>query len=139
MICLFTLRHIPLESVCTHLSVESCVVWNQSTDLQSRSIYWFLYGSVFCWGYFQTDYNTDVFSEAAIEKCSSVVIPVASSFLFGLQTVTRWLYLRMSSFEGVCLFFCIYFTKTFFNDWSPSLNSLENLLTNEGFNFRSFF
>ena len=27
MICLFTLRHIPLESVCTHLSVESCVVW----------------------------------------------------------------------------------------------------------------
>ena len=39
-------------------------------------------------GYFQTDFNETFFSEAAIEKCPSMIIPAVGSFLVGLQTVT---------------------------------------------------
>ena len=35
---------------------------------------------VFAGGYFRTDYNTVLFSQAAIEKCSSVTIPVVGLF-----------------------------------------------------------
>lgn len=39
-------------------------------------------------GYFQTDFNKTFFSEGAIEKCPSMIIPAVGSFLVGLQTVT---------------------------------------------------
>ena len=39
---------------------------NQSIDLQSKLIGWFLYGSGFCWGYFRADYSIVLISETAI-------------------------------------------------------------------------
>ena len=44
---------------------------------------------VFAGGYFQTDYNTVLFSEAAMGKCPSILISLAGSFLVGFQTVSR--------------------------------------------------
>ena len=89
---------------------------NQSTDLQSKGFYMI---RVFARRYFWTDYNIVLFSKVAIKKCSSIVIPVAGSFLLGLQTVSLYFFLRLYSFAGVFMIFvCIYFTGASF-DVSP--------------------
>ena len=107
--------------------------------MQSKSVDWFLHGSSCCWGYFQTDYNTVLFLEAAIEGCPSVIIAVAGLILVGWQTVSLRLYLRMSSFADVfILFFCTFLQEHPYII-APGVCSLEYLLTKEGFTLVASF
>ena len=77
---------------------------------------------VFARRYFRTDYNIVLFSKVAIKKCPSIIIPVAGSFLLGLQTVSLYFLLRMCSFTGVFMIrVCIYFTGASFDDCFPSV------------------
>ena len=51
-----------------YIHVKLMLCGNQSIDLQSKLIGWFLYGSGFCWGYFRADYSIVLISETAIAK-----------------------------------------------------------------------
>ena len=122
------------------IKVCSQILFGRGLCRENKSIGWFRYGSGFRWGYFRTDYSTVLFSEAAIENCPSIIIPVARSFLVGLQTVSLQFYLSMSSSAGVFMFFvCIYFTGASFNDCFRSVYFSESLSAKEEFNFGSFF
>ena len=60
--------NVSFNSACKYLWYRLVLCGNQSIDLQSKLIDWFLYGLGFCWGYFQADYSIVLISKTAITK-----------------------------------------------------------------------
>ena len=58
--------NVLFKSACKYFWQRIVLCGNQSIDLQSKLIGWFLYGLGFCWGYFRADYSIVLISETAI-------------------------------------------------------------------------
>ena len=86
--------NVPFKSICIYLWERLVLCRNWSIDLQSKFIGWFLYRLGFCWGYFWTDCNIILISEAAIAKYPFVFYNCGDFILGGFSTFRPYFYLR---------------------------------------------
>ena len=91
---------------------------NQSLDLKSKWIDWFLYGSSFCWGYFRIEYSTVFVLESSHRKVPFSFYTCGNFIIDGFAD-RQPLVLLKNAFVGVFILFVYAYSTGAYYDGFP--------------------